>query len=297
MKGNFGMLQYKQPLFFAFVKTLEPLMEGRKRGVLGENRVEARVKLRCKPQAWVLAEALEICVSSPDFISDFGHIFAMRVVQRDRLVHPAFRMDPAQGMQQYRELPGPVADDNPFRIKTIFHQSAQKRSFSGHAPMPFIFDAEVIPVWFPTIGFLDGAWRMQFQTALRIFGQTLLGIVFTHIVVEEVMRRAGLPQFKEVDATFTERGAEAGEGFVADVCDLPVLTLMTRSGVVHIDIIAVLQADPEDFVLFLDKRTGFFGEQRVDLTCGNVDADFFELFVNQRLGHLAVVMRVENKLP
>jgi len=84
----------------------------------------------------------------------------MLVVQGDSLVNQAFGMDPTQGVQQYRELTGPVADDNQFRIKTAFNQSAQKASFSGNAPMSFVFDAEAVQVLFPAIAFLDGGLRV-----------------------------------------------------------------------------------------------------------------------------------------
>ena len=48
----------------------------------------------------------------PDLAAHPLLILAMALIERDQLVHQPLGVDPAQGMEQDRKLPGPVADNH-----------------------------------------------------------------------------------------------------------------------------------------------------------------------------------------
>ena len=68
---------------------------------------------------------------------------------------------------------------------------------------------------------------------------------------------------------------------------------MARPGIVHREVATDLQAGHQQLVLLLEKTRIGAAEQRVDLSHRDVDAPLAQLFVQQRLGDVAVVVLVE----
>jgi len=68
---------------------------------------------------------------------------------------------------------------------------------------------------------------------------------------------------------------------------------MARPGIVHRDVATDRQAGHQQLVLLREKSRVGAAEQRVDLSHRDVDAPLAQLFVQQRLGDVAVVVLVE----
>jgi hypothetical protein len=68
---------------------------------------------------------LEVGVEAPYLIASLGNRLMLQIIYRDQFVNESFHVNPAQAMQENRELSSPVADDRQFRIETLFQQTAQ----------------------------------------------------------------------------------------------------------------------------------------------------------------------------
>lgn len=69
---------------------------------------------------------------------------------------------------------------------------------------------------------------------------------------------------------------------------------MTSPGVIHRDEVADRQSSHQQLIFLSQESRLTRTQQRIDLATRNIDTPFAELFAQQRLSHLAVVMLVEN---
>ncbi len=90
------------------------------------------------------------------------------------------------------------------------------------------------------------------------------------------------------------RAGKPGEPVVADLRHIAVAALMPGTGIIHADPATDRQGGGEQLVLLGQERAGVTGEQGVDLSHGDVDAPLAQLFVQQRLGDLTVMVLVEH---
>ena len=82
---------------------------------------------------------------------------------------------------------------------------------------------------------------------------------------------------------------------VAYVGAIAVLALVSRPGVVHVHVARHFQPSAQDLVLLGVKTIVPFGDDAVDLSCRDVDPQLPQLLQNQRLGHVCVMVLIEDK--
>ena len=239
------------------------------------------------------AIGFEVCIQIPDLAAHPLLILAMALIERDQLVHQPLGMDPAQAVEQDGKLPGSVADDRHFGREPLFHQAAEQGSFRGDAAMALTFDPQGIEMGLPAGDFADCCMGMCLQAAQWLLGQTLFVQVGQGVRIEAVADAAGVEQLQKVDPTLAAGARKPGEPVVADLRHVAVVAPMARPGIVHRDVATDLQAGHQQLVLLLEKTPDAAAEQRVDLSHRDVDAPRAQLFVQQRLGDVAVVVLVE----
>ncbi len=89
--------------------------------------------------------------------------------------------------------------------------------------------------------------------------------------------------------------AKDGEELVADLGAGPIVPLVPRPGVVHLDVVRDRQGRRQEFGLLLVEGLVPLGEDAVELAGGDVDAQLVQLFQEQRLGDVLVVVLVEDE--
>jgi len=149
MQDDVRALEHQQQLLLVGVQPLEQLVEGGEGGALGEDGVVTRLKRRGQCRIGIALIGFEVRVQVPNFAAYPFLILTMAFIERDQLVDQALGVDPAQGMEQNRKLPGSVADDDQVGREPLVDQSAEQRPFRGDAPMAFDVDPQGIEVLLP----------------------------------------------------------------------------------------------------------------------------------------------------
>ena len=73
-----------------------------------------------------------------------------------------------------------------------------------------------------------------------------------------------------------------------------VLSIVSAAGIIHLDIIAMVDPRAQQRILFCMKAIVFFGEDATDLSTGDSDPPFDQLLQNQRLGDPLMVILIED---
>ncbi len=94
-------------------------------GLLGKDGRETVFELHNLRRIGLHLVHLEVGVEAPYLIASIGNRLTLQIIYRDQFVNESFRANPAQAMQENRELSGPVADDRQFRIESLFQKTAQ----------------------------------------------------------------------------------------------------------------------------------------------------------------------------
>ena len=101
-------------------------------------------------------------------------------------------------------------------------------------------------------------------------------------------------QFQEVEPALARGAGEAGEELIADLGAGAIVPLVPRPGVVHLDVVRDRQGRRQEFGLLLVEGRVLLGEDAVEFAGGDVDAQLVQLFQEQRLGDVLVVVLVED---
>ena len=102
---------------------------------------------------------------------------------------------------------------------------------------------------------------------------------------------------QEIHPAFGVGREERGEQVVADVQRVPALAAVAGGGVVGLQIVRDLAGGRQQTVFLLVERFVPFGQQAIDLPGRDVDPQFQQLLVQQRLRDVVVKMLVQHVLP
>ena len=100
---------------------------------------------------------------------------------------------------------------------------------------------------------------------------------------------------QEVEPALAVGALEAGEQLVADVGAVAVVSLVPRPGIIHLHVGRDRQGRRQQLGLLLVEGLGLLGEDAAELAGGDVDAQLVQLLQEQRLGHVLVVILVQDE--
>ena len=86
-----------------------------------------------------------------------------------------------------------------------------------------------------------------------------------------------------------------GEYLITDVGAVAILSLMTCARVVNIHVARDFETDTKNLVLFIVKQFVPLDDDTIHLTGRDIDTQFQELFQYQRLGHMRMIVLVDNE--
>ena len=75
---------------------------------------------------------------------------------------------------------------------------------------------------------------------------------------------------------------------------IPILAIMATTGIINMDMAAVINACTEQFILFPMKGFLVFGQNVADLSAGDIHSPLAQLLSDQGLSYTLMVMLVEN---
>jgi len=102
-------------------------------------------------------------------------------------------------------------------------------------------------------------------------GQLVLGHVGQCCLVKGVGIVPCAEQFQEIDPALAVGAREPGEAFVADMRTVPILALMARTRIVHMNVPAALQSCLQQSVFLAMKVRMAVGDQGTELPGRDVD--------------------------
>ena len=112
--------------------------------------------------------------------------------------------------------------------------------------------------------------------------------------VEDIILHPGSENLQEIYPALARRRFKPAKQLVADRCRIAILTPMARPGIVCSHVARRLQPGSQDLDLFSLKPLMPFGQKPVQLTTGNVYPGISEMFQQQRLGDMLLVMQLES---
>jgi hypothetical protein len=126
-------------------------------------------------------------------------------------------------------------------------------------------------------------------------GQLVLGQVGQRGLIQGVGIVPGTEQFQEIDPTLAVGAREPGEAFVANMRTVPILALMARPRVVHMNVPAALQPRLQQRVLLAMELAMAVGDQRAELPGRDIDLPLPQLLKQERLRHMRMVVLVQDE--
>ena len=133
------------------------------------------------------------------------------------------------------------------------------------------------------------------QLRQRLLREVLRGHVLQRLATHHVVGRTGTQQLEKVDSALACGALKPGEPRVADVRAVPVLALVTRSCVIHVNVPRHPQTHPKDRVLLLVELLLALREETMQLAGRDLHSPLAKLLQDQRFGHLGVVVLIEYK--
>ena len=124
----------------------------------------------------------------------------------------------------------------------------------------------------------------------------LLPLPVSHrFLIDHVVGVRSPEDLQEVEPALALGAGEEGEQLVADVGAGTIVPLVPRPGVVHLNVGRDRQGRRQEFGLLLVKGVLSLGQDAAEFAGRDVDAQLVQLFQQQRLGHVLVVVLVEDE--
>lgn len=131
---------------------------------------------------------------------------------------------------------------------------------------------------------------------LKLFlGQFVNLHIGERIHVQIKIGTSGLHTFQKVDPAFAGRTFKPGKLLVTDIGAVAIFAFVSGASVVHIDIGRDLKTGGKDFIFFLVKTVLAFNQQIVQIPRRYINSHLMQLFQQERLGDMAVVILIKAK--
>jgi hypothetical protein len=197
-------------------------------------------------------------------------------------------------MDQDVVLPRPVAEDRQARRHPMSDQASQQRPLAGDPHVPRLGDPQL-----PQSGLPGDPVHEHVPTPAESvhhrLGELLPPPVSHRGLIDHVVGVRPPEDLQEVEPALAVGAGEGGEPFVADLGAGPIVPPVPRPGVVHLDVGRDRQGRRQEFGLLLVEGVLPLGEDAAELAGGDVDAQLAQLLQEQRLGHVLMVVLVEDE--
>src|SRR3984893_5402513 len=124
----------------------EQTVECRVAGLLGEDRVKARLQFALACEGGTPLVLLEVRVQRPDPAAHTCNILTVLIIQRQQLVNQALRVHPTYAVNQDIELSCVIADDGEILGHAAPLQATQQRALGGDVAVASNVHAQAVEV-------------------------------------------------------------------------------------------------------------------------------------------------------
>lgn len=150
MQRHFWARQHQEQLRFVAVQSLERLVQGRKRRLLGKDLLKARGECDLPLLAGLEFVAFEVSLVVPDLPPDRGELRPLGFSKREEFVNGALGVHPTQAVTQDIELARVITDDRQIAQEAVAQRSGQQGAFRRNAHVPSLRDPQARQMGVPS---------------------------------------------------------------------------------------------------------------------------------------------------
>lgn len=295
MQRDFWPFQYEEQFLLVVVEAFQGEVEELIVGFLGEDVIECGGESIFFLFRRLRFVGFQFIVEIPDLLSNLFQGLSSEFIRGDELVDGPFGVNPAERVEKDIELTGIVTDDDKALGQAMSEHGADQGTLGCDTDMAVMNDAQIVQVALPLFIIQEVLFRGFSDLSEQRFGKVVRIHVCKGVVIDLVVVMTGSQQLEEIDSTLAVRAFKPGEQVVAHVGAVAVFPVMTSAGIVHVDERGDLEAHGEDFILFLMEAILVLGKNRAELTRGNLDPPFLQLFEQEGLCDMTLIVLIQDE--